>query len=115
MLIWWIGIKLTQRIKYKVRQSAENRMQEVVNSKRDQAVKLIETGLSYAEIGRRLAISRLRVLKIFNTESIRRPDLRTRAIMVTRIRKEKLSNIGKVIKQQRSRSLAKSQVYPYHT
>ena len=35
-------------------------MQEVATSRRDEAVKLKETGLTYAEIGRRLGISRER-------------------------------------------------------
>lgn len=79
-------------------------MQEPADSKRIQIIKLKEIGLSCAEIGRRLGISRQRVSQIIRTEFIRRPDFHTQAIMMARIRKEKLRNVGKVIKQQRSRS-----------
>lgn len=79
-------------------------MQEVTSFKRNQAVELIEAGLSCAETGRRLGVSRQRVAQIISIESIRRPDLQIQVKLMTHIRKERLNNVCKLIKQKRSRS-----------
>ena len=51
-------------------------------SRRDEIVKLRNTGLSYAEIGCRFGISRGRVQRILEGKSSRRkPDLRSRAML----------------------------------
>lgn len=53
-------------------------------SRRDDAVKLREAGLSYAEIGRRLGISKERVRQIVKPKPTRqKPDLHSKVILTT--------------------------------
>jgi len=58
-------------------------MKEVATSRRDEAVKLRKTGLNYAEIGRRLGITRERVRQLVdgNLPPTRKPDLNSRVML----------------------------------
>jgi len=50
-------------------------------SRRDEVVKLRETGLTYAEIGRRFGISNERVRQILNWKPIQKPDLQSKVML----------------------------------
>ncbi|GAJ17581.1 unnamed protein product, partial [marine sediment metagenome] len=58
-------------------------MQGVAASKHDEVVKLRETGLSFAEIGRRLGISRERARQLAKVKPTQRPDLGTKIMLRT--------------------------------
>ena len=54
----------------------------VTNSRRDEIVELRKAGLSYAQIGHRLGISRERVRQIFKGKPVpKKPDLRSKAVL----------------------------------
>jgi len=56
---------------------------EVITSNRDEVVKLRDTGLSYAEIGRRLDITRERVRQILNEKPGRQRPVGQPKVMLT--------------------------------
>ncbi|GAI64579.1 unnamed protein product [marine sediment metagenome] len=58
-------------------------MQEVATSKHDEVVKLRKTGLSYAEIGRRLGISRERARQLAKVKLRQKPDLQSKVMLRT--------------------------------
>jgi len=49
----------------------------------DEAVKLRETGLTYAEIGRRFGISKERVRQILKVKPTQKPDLDSKLMLTT--------------------------------
>ncbi len=56
----------------------------MLTSRRDEVVKLRESGLTYAEIGRRLGISRERVRQIIKVKPPReKPDLDSKVMLTT--------------------------------
>jgi len=57
--------------------------QEVATAKHDEVVKLKETGLSYAEIGRRLGISRERARQLAKGKLRQKPDLQSKVMLRT--------------------------------
>lgn len=61
------------------------RLEMVDTSRRDEAVKLKETGLTYAEIGRKLGMSRERARQIVDKgkSTARKPDLRPKVMLTT--------------------------------
>ena len=57
---------------------------EVVTTKHDELVKMREAGLTYAEIGRRLGITRERVRQIFKgNPRPQKPDLQSKVMLTT--------------------------------
>ncbi|MBA7689052.1 hypothetical protein ES703_97546 [subsurface metagenome] len=57
----------------------------VTTSRRDEVVRLRETGLTYAEIGRRFGISKERVRQILKgNPTQQKPDLRPKGMLTTR-------------------------------
>lgn len=59
-------------------------VQELATSRRHEVVKLKETGLTYAEIGRRLGISRERVRQILKgNPRPQKPDLHSKVMLTT--------------------------------
>jgi len=62
-------------------------MQSVANiiTRRDEVLRLRESGLTYAEIGRRLGMSRERARQIVKgNPPLRKPDLQSRVMLTTR-------------------------------
>jgi len=57
--------------------------QEIATSKHDEVVKLKETGLSYAEIGRRLGVSREWARRVAKVKLPQKPDLQSKVMLRT--------------------------------
>ncbi|MBA7481171.1 hypothetical protein ES707_16641 [subsurface metagenome] len=55
----------------------------IATSRHDEVVKLKETGLSYAEIGRRLGISRERARQLAKGKLRQKPDLQSKVMLKT--------------------------------
>ena len=55
----------------------------VKTSRRDEAVKFREAGLTYAEIGRRFGVSKERVRQIVKGKPSEKPDLQSKVMLTT--------------------------------